>query len=180
MSTSTLLSVEDFAQMIHSETEDYELVEGELIPLSSANPTHAMIRQNLEFELRSYFRNQSTGVVLGEVDCQLAHDTVRRPDASVFLLARLEGLDRKKIPIPFAPDIAVEVLSPSESAVEVHRKALQYLAAGSQEVWQLDQENGEIFVQTNSGIRLLRGEEVLETPLLPGFAVAVNVLLAGF
>lgn len=105
---------------------------------------------------------------------------MRRPDASVFLLARLEGLDRKKIPIPIAPDIAVEVLSPSESSVEVHRKALQYLAAGSQEVWQLDQENGEIFVQTNSGIRLLRGEEALEAPLLPDFSVTVNVLLAGF
>lgn len=118
--------------------------------------------------------------MLGEVDCQLTQDSVRRPDAAVLFLLRLQGIDRQKIPLPFAPDIAVEVLSPSESAVAVHRKALEYLVAGSQEVWQLDHENGEIFVQTNAGIRLLRGETVLETPLLPGFSATVSALLAGF
>ena len=46
----------------------------------------------------------------------------------------------------------------------VHGKALEYLAAGSHEVWQLDHESGEIFVQTNAGIRLLRGGAALEPP----------------
>ena len=180
MSTKTLMTVEDFAQMTTAETEDFELVEGELIPLSSANPLHAKIRQNVERRLADYFDANTRGVVLGEVDCQLTHETVRRPDAAIFFLNRLQGVDRQKIPMPFAPDIAVEVLSPSESAVAVHRKALEYLAAGSQEVWQLDHENGEIFVQTNAGIRLLRGEAALETPLLPGFSATVSALLAGF
>ena len=62
----------------------------------------------------------------------------------------------------------------------VHRKALEYLAAGSHEVWQLDHESGEIFVQTNAGIRLLRGGAALETPVLPGFSATVSALLAGF
>ena len=180
MSTKTLMTVEDFAQMATAETEDFELVEGVLIALPSANPLHAKIRQNVERRLADYFDANGLGVVLGEVDCQLTHDTVRRPDAAIFFLDRLQGVDRQKIPMPFAPDIAVEVLSPSESAVAVHRKALDYLAAGSQEVWQLDHENGEIFVQTNAGIRLLRGETALETPLLPGFSAAVSALLAGF
>ncbi len=180
MSAKTLMTVEDFAQMTTAETEDFELVEGELVPLSSGNPLHAKIRQNVERRLADYFDAHTVGVILGEVDCRLTEDTVRRPDAAIFLLHRLQGVDRKKIPMPFAPDIAVEVLSPSESAVEVHRKALEYLAAGSQEVWQLDHENGEIFVQTNAGIRLLRGEAALETPLLPGFSATVSGLLAGF
>lgn len=69
MSMSTLLSVEDFARMIASETEDFELVEGKLVPLASASPMHAMIRQNLECGLAEYFDTEPTGVVLGGVDC---------------------------------------------------------------------------------------------------------------
>ncbi len=87
-------------------------------------------------------------------------------------------MDWKSSQLIFAPDIAVDVLLPDDLAVEVHRKALQYIAAGSEEVWQLDYENGEILVQTEAGIRLLRGEQLLESPLLPGFSVSVNTLLA--
>jgi len=44
MSTKTLMTVEDFALMTNSDIEDFELVEGELIPLSSGNPLRADIR----------------------------------------------------------------------------------------------------------------------------------------
>jgi Uma2 family endonuclease len=178
--TKTLMTVDEFAQMTTSETEDYELVDGELVPLPSASPLHAKIRQNVERQVAVYFDQKPVGVVLGEVDCRITDEIVRRPDVAIFLASRLKDIDWKRVPLPFAPDIAVEVLSPSETVVEVHRKALEYLAGGSQEVWQLDHENGEVFVQTDSGIRLLRGDAVLETPLLPGFSVRVDKLLAGF
>ena len=44
MSTKAVMTVEQFARMSTAETEDYELVEGELIPLSSGTPLHAKIR----------------------------------------------------------------------------------------------------------------------------------------
>jgi Uma2 family endonuclease len=178
MATKALMSAAEFAEMETDETERYELVEGELIPLSSGNPIHAEIRGLVELLLRLYFRANAIGRVLGEMDCRLSDDTVRCPDVSILLGKKSKDFDWKKSPLPFAPDIAVEVLSPSERAAEVHRKALEYLAAGSQEVWQIDFENGSIFVQTDAGIRLLRGENTLETPLLPGFSVTVNTLLA--
>jgi Uma2 family endonuclease len=175
------MTVEEFARMSTSENEDYELVEGELVPLPSANPMHADIRGRLEQVLRNYFDQDPAGVVLSEVDCRINQETVRRPDLAIFAAGRLNGVDRNKIPLPFAPDIAVEVLSPSEIACDVNRKVLQYLAAGSREVWVLDHENQEIFIQTDDGIRLLRGTEaVLETPLLPGFSAPISKLLAGF
>ena len=180
MSTKTLMTVEEFAEMATSETEHYELVQGELIPWSSGSPNHAYVRGAIEHLLRGYFERNPIGKVFSEIDCRLTDDTVRRPDVASFLDERLRLLDRRKIPVPFAPDIAVEVLSPSESAIDVHRKALEYLAAGTREVWQLDFENGEIFVQIGSGIRLLRGGDALETPLLPGFSEPVAKILAGF
>ncbi len=42
------------------------------------------------------------GAAFGEVDCRVADDTVRRPDLAIFLSARLQQIDLKKIPAPFA------------------------------------------------------------------------------
>ena len=70
MSTKKLMTVEDFAEMATSETEDFELVEGELIALPSANPTHAKIRQNAERRVAGYFDRNPIGVILAEIDCR--------------------------------------------------------------------------------------------------------------
>jgi Uma2 family endonuclease len=171
------MTVEQFAQMYTAETEDYELVDGELVPLSSATPLHAKVRGRAERLIENYFERNPIGEAFAEIDCRLSDYTDRRPDLSIFLADRAKQIDLNRIPVPFAPDIAVEVLSPSETAVQVNRKALDYLAAGSKEVWLLDNINGEIFVQTDAHIRLLRGKDILESPLLPGFSHAVDELL---
>jgi len=178
MATKTLMTVEQFAQMQTADTEDYELVEGELIPLSSGTPRHNLIRDLLGYLLLSYLKGNPIGLALAENDCQVAADTVRRPDLSVFLGERSRQIDRDRIPVPFPPDIAVEILSPSESAVSVRRKVRDYLGAGSSEVWLFDHSNIEVQVHTNAGIRILGQTGVLESPLLPGFSAAVSALIA--
>ncbi len=178
MGTKALMTVEEFAQLSANETEDYELVEGELILLSSGTIRHNKLRDLLGHLLWAYFKARAIGEAIGEVDCQLSDDTVRRPDLAIFLGEHFRQLDQNRIPVPFAPDIAVEVLSPSEKAIDVNRKIREYLGAGCQEVWLVDDANGELFVHAKSGIRVLAGPEALETPLLPGFAVTVAELLA--
>ena len=177
MSTKTMMTVEQFAQMDTADTEDYELVEGELIPLSSGTPLHAIIRGRVERLVENYFERNPIGKAIGEIDCRLANDTVRRPDVSIFLGYSVKQIDLNKIPVSFAPEIAVEVLSPSEHAVDLRRKVRDYLRAGSKEVWLLDHENGEVLVHTATGIRMLQGTDILESGLLPGFSVAVAALL---
>jgi Uma2 family endonuclease len=126
----------------------------------------------------NYFKGNPIGEALGGVDCRLADDTVRRADVSVFLSSEhLQQMDRDKIPVPFAPDIAVEVLSPSERAIDVRRSVRDYLRAGSKEVWLLDHANGEVLVHTATGIRMLQGTDILESGLLPGFSAAVAELV---
>jgi Uma2 family endonuclease len=126
----------------------------------------------------NYFRGNLIGKAYGEIDCQISDDTVRRPDLSIFLGAeRLKQIDQDRALVPFAPDIAVEVLSPSESAMDVRRKVRDYLSGGSKEVWLLDHANGEVLVQTVGGIRILQETDILESPLLPGFSVAVADLV---
>ncbi len=179
MATKTSITVEDFVKMETAENEAYELVDGELIPLSSPTPLHSNVRGRLEYLIRSFFANNPLGGTLSETDCLISADTLRRPDLSIILGVRWLGLDLEAVPLPFAPDIAVEVFSPSEHVVDVNRQVKDYLKGGSQEVWLLDPENIELHIRTNNGIRLLLGHDSLESPLLPGFTVHVETLLSG-
>ena len=179
MATKALLTAEEFAQMTTAENEDYELVDGELIPLSSPTALHNRIRSRIDRYVESYFDKNPIGGSTCETDCRLTNDTVRRPDLSIFIGDEWEQLDLNRVPLPLAPAIAVEVLSPSEQIGDVNRKIRDYLGAGSKEVWLLDHANGELHVRTKAGIRVLQGSDVLDSPLLPGFAVIVADLLAG-
>ena len=177
MSVKTLLTVEEFAVLETAETETFELVEGELTPLASPALRHNKIRSRTERRFETYFERNPIGDVFVEVDCRISDDTVRKPDGAVFLGEKLRLIDQSKSPAPFAPDIAIEVLSPSERAEDLHRKIRDYLLGGSQEVWVFDDANGEVFVHSHGGIRLVTRDGVLESPLLPGFSAAVADLL---
>ena len=178
MATKTLITVEDFVKMQTPETEAYELVDGELILLSSATPLHSIVRGRLERLIGNFFADHPLGGALSETDCRISDDTVRKPDLSIILGPRWLALDLRAVPVPFAPDIAVEVFSPSEHVVDVNRKVKDYLKAGSQEVWLLDTENIELHIRTHTAIRLLLGKDSLQSPLLPGFTVSVETLLS--
>jgi Uma2 family endonuclease len=178
MAAKTLMTVEQFVQMETAEDESYELVDGELIPSPSATPLHGNIRGRLEHLVRSYFDRNPIGGTISEIDCRIGRNTVRKPDLCIFVADHWKELDLKKVPVPYAPDIAVEVFSPSEHIIEVNRKVRDYLSAGSQEVWLIDPENAELHVRTKSGVRILEGNQNLESALLPGFSVVVAALFA--
>jgi Uma2 family endonuclease len=82
--------------------------------------------------------------------------------------------------IPIIPEIAAEVLSPSETPRTIHRKLKQYLAAGVKEVWLIDPEAREVEIWTGPTLpdRALAVGEALVSPLLPGFALPLTDLFA--
>jgi Uma2 family endonuclease len=176
MSTKTLMTVEQFARLRTADTEDYELVEGELIPLSSGTDRHNRIRDMIGHLLWVYFRENPIGDAVGENDFRVKDGTVRRPDLSIFLDERLKQIDLDRVPAAVAPDIAVEILSRSEGIIDLHRKVREYFRAGAKEVWLLDHANAEAEIRTTEGIRLLQESDVLESPLLPGFSAKISDL----
>ena len=178
MGTKALMTAAQFGEMRTAETEDFELVDGELVRTSSGTIGHNQIRDLLGYQIWSYFLAHRNGQAVSEIDCRLGEDIVHRPDLSIFLGDRLRTVDANSVPAPFAPDIAVEVLSPSESAIDVRRKVRDYLRAGSQEMWLVDAANGEVMFHVPGGIRVLQGAEILETAFLPGFSMSVETLLA--
>jgi len=94
----------------------------------------------------------------------------------VILGDRREELRGAKV-IPIIPEIVAEALSPSETPRMIRRKLSQYFEAGVKEVWLIDIEVKEIEIWTPTlPFHVLSGNNVLETQLLPGFALPLEEL----
>lgn len=77
-----------------------------------------------------------------------------------------------------APDLAVEVISPSNTPREIDDRISDYFAAGCQRVWIVYPEEREVYIHGLAGVTRRRGTDSLEDPeLLPGFSTKVSELL---
>lgn len=157
-----------------------ELVRGEVIESMPPGGQHGAIAVVLAMLLRLWSERSGGGYVGVEAGYTLAHDpdTVRGPDVSYV---RAERIPASGVPENFwnlAPDLAVEIVSPSETADEVREKVRDFLAAGSPLVWTIYPRTREVVVHTPDGLaRTYSGTDVLEHPdVLPGFSCRVAEL----
>ncbi len=165
MATKTLLTVEEFLQLPEPPDSRHELVEGELITVSPTMPEHNAVRDTLLVALRNFLAGRELGRVWSEQAFRLSADTVRIPDISFVRAGR--AVDPHQLP-DGAPDLAVEVISPTNTGREIYRRMSDYFGAGSRRVWAVYPEHREVYIQ---------GEDILEDPeLLPGFSVKVSSL----
>ena len=172
------------ADLLALEDDGYrhELEAGFLLSEPLPTPRHDRVRRRLEQILDAFVTRHRLGEVFGEAGFVLARDpdTVRGPDLSFVSAERLVGLDDTRF-FEGAPDLAVEILSPSNRPYQVRAKVADYLAAGSRIVWVIDP--GKRSVTTWSSILApqsvppdgeLSGEDVL-----PGFRASVASLFEG-
>lgn len=160
-----------------------ELVRGELRVMSPAGWRHGRLAVKIGAMLLEHERNTSAGVAGGaETGFVLAHDpdTVRAPDAAFISRERFEAVGDTQKFWPGAPDLAVEVISPSDSFHEVQEKALEWVTAGSVAVLVIDPEKRTATVYRRGGEAHVFGEE--ETvdlgDAVRGFSLAVADLFA--
>ena len=105
-------------------------------------------------------------------------DTVRAPDVAVVSADRAAGHEEVIGYLPFAPDLAVEVVSPSDSFADVETKARMWLEYGARVVWVVEPESRRVLIhEPERDRRELSESETLEGgTVLPGFAVSVAEL----
>jgi Uma2 family endonuclease len=161
----------------------YELVEGELRRMSPAGQLHGRIAMRLAWRLAQYVEEQRLGIVFAAETGFLLHsnpDTVRAPDVAFVSAERTAGETVSPGFWPGAPDLAVEVVSPSDGYADVEEKVIDWLAAGSRLVWVVNPRRQDVAAYRSlSDIRILTGAEILEAPeLLPGWSVPVRELFA--
>src|SRR5579885_985484 len=112
----------------------YELVEGELRRMSPAGRQHGRVAMNFAWRIAQFVRERSLGVVYAAETgflLQRDPDTVRAPDVAFVSGTRNPDQDAAEVFFPGAPDLAVEVVSPSDTFTEVEDKVFQWLAAGT-------------------------------------------------
>ena len=173
MDTGTLMSAEQFDRLPVVEGRRFELLDGRQIELSSATLLHNYILMILGAAIFPALSRKG----IGAPNTEFAFGVNRfQPDLAILLGESWKKLDLERIPVCVPPDIAVEIISPSEAAIHVERKTRVYLGHGVAEVWCIYPEDHRIYVYTKNAIRMLKDDDVLTTPLLPEWSVAVRDL----
>ena len=171
-----LMTAEEFYLFCCENDGWYELVEGEVVELAPPNDEHGSTAVNVGTALNNYRRRLGIGQVRVETGYTLSTgpDTVRGPDVSFVFHPRVEG--RGSGFPPGAPDIAVEVFSPSDTAPEMARKVADYLAAGTQRVWVVYPAGRRVVIHRPDGSDVSHdGDDVItDEELLPGFSLPLT------
>ncbi|HKP51835.1 MAG TPA: Uma2 family endonuclease [Chloroflexia bacterium] len=178
--TQRLLTAQEFWQLPNS--EHLELVRGKVRETMPPGWKHGVIAGTVWGLLSHWARQLAGGLVAVKAGFMLKRNpnTLRAPDVSYV---RADRVPQGDVPEGFgtlAPDLAVEVISPSETADEIQEKVGDFLSAGTPLVWVIYPRRGEVVVYTADGLaRTYSGDDVLEQPeVLPGFSCRVSELFA--
>lgn len=178
MSTTTvkLITAEEFGQMPQpADGSKQELMRGEIVEMPPTNQEHGLTQAQIVFLLKSLVTPNRLGWVGSEsgIVTEQDPDSVRGPDVYFFSIERMP--QRPTGYSEVAPDIAVEILSPSDRRGAVRDKVREYLAAGVRLVWVVDPEThtAMVYPGTMRGTELDATDTITGGDVLPGFTCTV-------
>jgi Uma2 family endonuclease len=174
------LTIKDL-ENLQSEHPDWrmELVDGEIIVMSPSGYESEEVATNFSVELGSWVRPRQLGRVTGSsAGFILPNTNTRAPDVSFVRAERLKRSPRSFAQL--APDLAVEVKSPSDSLTKLREKIQDFLNAGTQVGILIDPESKTVEIyRQGEDVVILGDRDLLTLPdLLPGWQVAVADLWA--
>ena len=175
MATTKLLTAEDLWEI--SEPGEHELLRGELRSMPPVGGEHAEIGTNLVTMLWTFVSARQLGrVYTPDAGFILARhpDIVLSPDAAFVREDRLPPREQRRRFLSLSPDLAVEILSPSNDPERISEKAQLYLAHGTQLVWIVDPRTRTVTARSASDTAVRHPDDTLDGGVvLPGFRVRV-------
>jgi Uma2 family endonuclease len=159
--------------------ERTELVRGEVTRMSPGGADHGVVAMNIGILLGAHVKRQRLGVVCAaETGFLMARDpdTVRAPDVGFVSHERMGGMPRPRKYWPFAPDLAVEVVSPGDTAEEIETTVGEWFAGGARRVWVFYPVPYKAHDYASpTEVRILQEEDTLDGgDVVPGFACRVS------
>lgn len=160
-----------------------ELIEGELHDVPGSGLKSSVIGGDIMFAIGLHLRGDRIGIVSGEAGGYLlsrAPDTVVFPDVAFIRTDRLPGGGVPEGFCPVPPDLAVEVVSPTDRLPDAERKVRRYLDAGTPLAWLVDPASRSVAVhRPGRPVRALGVADVLDGgDVLPGFMLPVAEIFA--
>lgn len=160
-----------------------EVFDGVLVEMDPAKPNHYRLARLIANLLDTYVSEHGLGIAEMELGCVLGRDplTLVIPDVGYLSRARYPSMDRNEYP-DVAPDLAVEIISPTDRAGAVRGKTKHYLEAGTQMSWVFYPEREEVHV-IEAGVpnltRVAKGSDVFDAgAVIPGFRLDLSPLFA--
>lgn len=156
-----------------------EIEAGEWIPMTRNTWRHGEVLINIGTVLRIYTRgNPTLRVAGGDPGTKLRSipATLRGPDVAIIRAERRPTGRGAEGWLDGAPELAVEVTGETQKSTHLARKALEYLAAGSQMVWVVDPDTALVMVFSGGGLlQVLGPDDTLDGgEVLPGFSCKVS------
>jgi len=160
-----------------------ELVDGELVmsPAGVFDHGNIIARILTRLTMHAVYDRRLGEVFDGQSGHWMKSGNMRCPDISFWSKARLDALPSKpKGFIHGAPDLAVEVLSPSDTVNDMAEKLSDYFASGARLVWVVNpQEKSVLIYHETTPERLLRSGDMIDgEDVVPGFSMPVSELFA--
>lgn len=171
----------DLYRLLPDDGKRYELIDGELMEMTPApTPQHQRILGHLFSPLTAFVDANHLGeVFIARIGVVLDDHTVVEPDI-LFVSRERQGMVREEA-IHGAPDVVVEILSPSSFYHDLRRKMALYSQFGVQEYWIVDPEKQavDLYARAGNELKLTRqfaSHETFQSPLLGGFRLAVSAI----
>ena len=160
----------------------YELVRGELVKMPPAGHVHGKRGSRVNYSLSAHvYQNDLGEVYLAETGFHLETDPdhVLAPDASFVRQERVEAAGDGDGYFPGPPDLAIEVISPSDRYTEVEAKVEEWLNAGTRMVVVVNPRNRTIQAHTPVGVTELTEADTLDGgDVVPGWRLSVADIFA--
>lgn len=175
-----LLTYEDYTRLTPPDSGNYELHNGNIVFMPSPSPIHQAVSSTLHILIGGYVMQHQLGKLFAApLDTQLSEYDLVQPDLLFIAKHRLSIIGEKKI--DGAPDLVVEILSPSNDTKEMSYKKYVYETAGVQEYWLVNLEKQtitqyELVENELRWQRTLTKADTLESVVLSGFSLALDTL----
>jgi Uma2 family endonuclease len=174
----------DYRQWDLAPGERYELIDGAAYAMSSPNDEHQAISMELSRQIANFLRGKPCKARSAPYDVRLFYqedeldDTVVQPDISVICDEKKLGTEGCR----GAPDLVIEILSPSNTSEEYIRKFNLYLEAGVREYWIVSPKEKIVQVNLleNGAYRsvIYKAGEALPVSVLEGLSVTLGDVFA--
>jgi Uma2 family endonuclease len=172
---------EDVIRFNERENRLFELVQGVLVE-KAMGTYKSMLAVEIAAQLRNFVKPRKLGTVVGADSLLRLHSgLVRIPDVAFLSMEKFpKGRFPKEKIAPIAPDIAVEVLSDSNTRKEMNAKLQEYFTAGARLVWYVDPKRRElqVFSSVTSSQTLSERDTLDGGDVLKGFALSIHDLFA--
>ena len=175
MSTKTLMSVEEF-QQLPDDGNRYEYNRGVLTTMPSPKHGHDRIARAISFDLSKFLEGKNLGCVYVEKSYELdGPQLTQRPDVSFLRADRVRNTPADGY-VQGSPDLAIEIISPSNHPDYVGEKLEEYFAYGAHSVWVLYPKSRRVYqYRSPRDVQILgEGETLSEPDLFRSWEMAVS------